>query len=87
MTKERCSESVRNTSGWGNHRCERTATVDRDGKPYCAQHDPEKRQVTLDRQRRKFEQNSRLAPLSAHHAGAAHRPDAGEAQHHSDRLG
>lgn len=35
---ERCQELV---LGWGNDSCSRRATVTRDGKRYCTQHDPE----------------------------------------------
>lgn len=43
-TTDRCCASVYNPNGsWGNRsrQCTRRATVERDGKGYCKQHDPE----------------------------------------------
>ena len=37
--KVRCSQSVAGANLWGR-KCSRTTTVERDGKPYCTQHDP-----------------------------------------------
>lgn len=39
--KQRCCESVRDRSGWYRCQCQRNAKVERDGKFYCKQHDPE----------------------------------------------
>ncbi len=45
------------------HQCKRFATVERDGKSYCAQHDPEaeklRRQKTSELWDRRFEQQRR----------------------------
>lgn len=38
---DRCDATVK-TSGWRARRCSRKATVTRDGRQYCAQHDPER---------------------------------------------
>ena len=41
-TKERCSETVYDSTGFGHfYQCSRSAVVERDGKPYCKIHDPE----------------------------------------------
>ncbi len=37
----KCSEMVTDFTGFHRTRCSRTAKVDRDGKGYCRQHDPE----------------------------------------------
>lgn len=39
---DKCSERLFDGSGWGMRNCSRPPTVVRDGKPYCAQHDPER---------------------------------------------
>jgi hypothetical protein len=47
---QRCSHRVYE-AGWNNyHYCRRNGKVERDGKPYCNQHDPEK--VEARRQKR-----------------------------------
>ena len=38
----RCCEMVWDQGGWRRYPCTRNATVERDGEPYCGQHDPEK---------------------------------------------
>lgn len=40
---ETCSEKIWNGWGRNHYRCENKAKVERDGKPYCGVHDPEKR--------------------------------------------
>lgn len=41
-TRTACCACVRNgVEGWRRASCSRSATVERDGKPYCGQHDPE----------------------------------------------
>lgn len=68
MTDDTCSERVydRVFRGTHNHRCERRATVTRNGKPYCAQHDPERRQRTKNAATRRYE-----ADMSYRHARQA----------------
>ena len=36
-----CSERVYDKGGWHKYQCSRNAVVERDGKPFCKQHDPE----------------------------------------------
>lgn len=41
MNKVKCSEQVRDSRGWSSYQCSRNAIVERNGKPFCRQHDPE----------------------------------------------
>lgn len=42
-TKVKCSERVLGRGRWpDSYQCSRPSTVERDGKPYCTQHDPER---------------------------------------------
>lgn len=49
MNEEKCAETVFPYRG-PSYRCQRRATVERDGKRYCWQHDPER--VRADREQR-----------------------------------
>lgn len=43
MSEQMCQKQVREPSRWINfYQCSRKATVSRDGKHYCRQHDPER---------------------------------------------
>lgn len=49
--KQKCCELVREEGQWGGfhrHQCPRNATVERDGKGYCKQHDPVERKAKSD---------------------------------------
>ena len=53
--KRKCSAKVPDMYGIPNvHPCMRSATVERDGKRYCWQHDPER--VKVDKKRRRMDQ-------------------------------
>ena len=40
--KALCAANIPDPTGWGhNHQCSRRAVVDRDGKRWCRQHDPD----------------------------------------------
>ncbi len=44
IIKHQCSEKVSSEGSWGSfhqHKCQRPATIERDGKWYCKIHDPE----------------------------------------------
>ncbi len=41
-TKLKCSEHVMSVSGGRSQPCSKPVTVERDGKPYCTIHDPER---------------------------------------------
>lgn len=43
MTTPVCSERVLASEGWRRHPCSKPVRVERDGKPYCTVHDPERR--------------------------------------------
>lgn len=38
--KEKCCATVMPPGQWHSHRCERNASVEHGGKPYCRQHNP-----------------------------------------------
>ena len=38
---KRCSERVSDDTGFHHHQCSRTGIIERNGKLYCKQHDPE----------------------------------------------
>ena len=43
MNQQMCSETVMDRTRWASSRpCGKTAKVERDGKPYCTVHDPER---------------------------------------------
>lgn len=55
-TKQRCCKMVHDEGrSVGFHQCSRTAKIERDGKHYCAQHDPEAVKQRDTTQRAKWE--------------------------------
>lgn len=76
MTQTMCSESVRaGTAGWRTSykRCSRAATVERNGKPYCGQHDPEA--ITSRRQAKSAEWDAAHERKAARYRLEAAAPD------------
>lgn len=57
--KQMCCEMIHNDYGVSFHACTRTATVQRDGKWYCKQHDPESRKVKEAARQAKWDAESR----------------------------
>ena len=54
-----CSESVGGQGRWPRyHPCTRPAVVEREGKPFCAQHDPERKKAQEDKATAKWKAES-----------------------------
>lgn len=54
--KPRCSEEM--WRGFRSSRCTRAATVQRDGRGYCAQHDPERVKARWEAAQRRAEEKA-----------------------------
>ena len=50
-----CVAFIYGSNSWNAHRCTRRMKVMRNGKPYCAQHDPEKVKAKRDALQAKWE--------------------------------
>lgn len=55
--KGQCSERV-SSDGWHYSQCKRKATVIRDNKPYCNQHDPEQIKQRKTKRQAKYKAES-----------------------------
>jgi predicted RNA-binding Zn-ribbon protein involved in translation (DUF1610 family) len=55
MNEKECCEMVNDSSGWHKFHCARPVKVIRDGKPYCAIHDPEAVQKRREKSDAKYE--------------------------------
>ena len=63
MMKLKCRERV--SVGWHRYHCERDSTVERDGKCYCWQHDPE--YIQAKRRKAQLEHDKDCAIREAHY--------------------